>query len=240
MTATLDQNFTIQVKRALMMIFNEIALEFNATRRRPWSEAHHVIEGGALIVDLGCGSGRHSVLAAKHGCEVIAVDLARGMVELVNMKAHELGLKHLIHPLICDMNYLPFRGDSINHALCLATIHHIPLKMNRVKALREVYRVLKANGKLVVSVWAKFQPRFFRKIPSMIWSYLTGKVSEFGDIYVPWKSRKGVFMRFYHLYSRREILGELSNANFRIVKVYGKSFKSKFFAENHVVVAVKV
>ncbi len=232
-------NKILEIKLSLMKIFDEIALEFNATRRKPWSEAYHVIERNALIIDLGCGSGRHSILIAKNNCEVIAADIAKGMVKLVNEKALKENLKHLIHPLICDLNHLPFKNNSINHALCLATLHHIPLKRNRVEALNEIYRILKVNGKLVLSVWAKFQPRFFRKLPLMIWQYLTGRVDEFGDIYVPWKSRKGVFMRFYHLYSKREILNELSKTKFKILKTYGKSFKSKIFAENHIIIAIK-
>jgi len=232
-------NDLFRVKRHLMMIFNEISREFDATRRRPWDEIYLIAKKDQLIADVGCGSGRHAIAAIECGSEVLAIDLSRDMLRIALNKSRVIGKSYLLHPILCDMNFMPLRGEVIDGAACLATIHHIPSKSARIAALNEIFRALKPNGMLVLSVWAKYQPRFFSKIPAMLWKYVTGKVREFGDTYVPWRSRKGTFHRFYHLFSRREAVQTVGEAGFKVIKVYGKSFKSRFFAENHVVIGVK-
>lgn len=232
-------SYVSKVKRDLMKVFDEISKEFNATRRKPWEEVYLVSKKDALIVDLGCGSGRNSIAAIQQGCEVLAIDLSRKMLKITLNKAEKINRKYLLHTLNCDLNYLAIKSNSIDSVICLATIHHIPTFKERVNALKEISRVLKPNGKLILSVWAKYQPRFFKKLPKMLWSYITRQVQEFGDIYIPWKTKRGTFLRFYHLFSRREAVKVTRAAGFRIIRVYGKSFKSKLFAENHIIIAVK-
>lgn len=57
--------------------------------------------------------------------------------------------------LLCDMTNLPVKENSIDGFISLNTIYHIP-KDEQVKAITELYRVLKANGKgVVVYDWYK-------------------------------------------------------------------------------------
>lgn len=232
-------NYITRIKLELMRVFNEISKEFDVTRRKPWSEVYLVAKRSSLIVDLGCGSGRNSIAAIKEGCEVIGVDLSREMLKLTSTKAKKIKRNYMLHTLNCDLSHLAIKSNSIDSAICLATLHHIPTFKERVKALKEISRILKPKGKLVVSVWAKYQPRFLKKLPKMVWNYITGRVREFGDIYVPWRTGRGTFPRFYHLFSRREIVRTVEAAKLKIIKVYGKSFKSKVFDENHLVIAIK-
>lgn len=227
-----------KVKLDLMKVFDEISEEFDRTRTKPWEEVYLITRKGALIVDLGCGSGRNSTAAIQQGCEVLAIDLSQKMLKITLSKAEEISKKYLLHTLICDLNHLAIKSNSIDSAICLATIHHIPTFKERVNALKEIQRILKPNGKLILSVWAKYQPRFFKKIPKMLWKYISSQVQEFGDIHIPWKTKRGTFQRFYHLFSKREAIKMTKASGFKIIKVYGKSFKSKLFSENHIVIAV--
>ncbi len=220
----------------IIRVFDEIAEEYAATRVRPWEEAYLFKVGPVL--DLGSGPGRHAKVMAERGIRVVAADISKRMLEIALERASNFS--HIVDAVICEMSNLPFRDKSFRGVLFLAAIHHIRGNENRLNVLREVKRVLKDKGMLVISAWALYQRRFLKKIPKMLFNRVIGKVREFGDTYVPWKSRKGTFMRFYHLFTKRELVRLVREAGFRIEKVYGKSFKSRFLSENHLVVARRI
>ncbi len=53
------------------------------------------------VLDIGCNTGRYSIIAAKSGASVIAVDSSEACVEKVYSDAHSAGMKIL--PLIIDI-----------------------------------------------------------------------------------------------------------------------------------------
>jgi len=220
----------------VMRVFDEIAEEYAATRVRPWEEVSLFSEGPVL--DLGSGPGRHTRLMAERGIRVIAADISREMLKIAVKRTSDFS--QLVDFVLCDMSNLPFRDETFSGVLCLAAIHHVRSRKNRQIALSEVKRALKNGGLLVVSAWALYQRRFLKKIPKMLFYRMIGKVEEFGDIHIPWKSRKGTFQRFYHLFTRRELVSLVRGAGLEIEKVYGKSFKSRFLSENHLVVARRI
>lgn len=48
---------------------------------------------GSKVLDLACGAGRHSILFAKNGFDVTAVDISDNLLEVAKKSAVELGLK---------------------------------------------------------------------------------------------------------------------------------------------------
>lgn len=215
------------LKREVAKIYDEIAEGFDHTRGRPWPEVGLVDRGPVL--DLGCGNGRHASYLEEEGYEVVCADISWGMLMVAGRRASNL--------VQCDAAKLPFRSNSFGTVLYLATIHHLP-KGDRLLSLREVRRVLRPGGRLIISAWALFQPRFFKKIPYMLLNPLRGK--EIGDTEVPWHRRGKVYHRYYHLFTRRELEGLVSRAGLKVISSYGRSFKYRLFSENHVVIAVKV
>ena len=59
--------------------------------------------------------------------------------------------------LHCDNLSLPLRDESVDAALSIAVIHHIATAERRVRALRELSRVLRVGGRVIISVWAMEQ-----------------------------------------------------------------------------------
>lgn len=50
---------------------------------------------------------------------------------------------------------MPLRSGSVDAVLSIAVLHHISTEARRVAALRELMRVLRLGGELLVSVrWA--------------------------------------------------------------------------------------
>ena len=74
--------------REVQQVFDEIADEFNKTRRRPWRCSLEVIGflQKGLLLDVGCGNGRHSILACTMGLEVISIDISARMVSIALKK----------------------------------------------------------------------------------------------------------------------------------------------------------
>ncbi len=210
-----------------MRVYDEIAEGFDHTRGRPWPEVDLVERDPVL--DLGCGNGRHASYLKDKGYQVVCADISWGMLMVAKKRVNDL--------VQCDASYLPFRDSSFGTVLYLATIHHLP-KGDRLRSLKEVRRVLKPGGRLIVSAWALLQPRFFSKIPFMLLNPLMGR--ELGDLTVPWHRKGRVYQRYYHLFTRGELESLVRKAGLKIVRSYGRSFKYRWFAENHVVVAEKV
>ncbi|MEM2137408.1 MAG: methyltransferase domain-containing protein [Candidatus Methanomethylicia archaeon] len=233
-------DYVNRVKRDVMNVFDDIAEEFDVTRVKPWSEIYFVSRFGGLIADFGCGSGRHVLALVDEGCEVLAMDVSRRMVSICLSKVRGGDKYRFVSGVVCDLNFLPLKPNSINHALCLATIHHIPLFNVRLNVLNEIYMVLKNSGILVLSVWALYQGRFLKYIPKMIINRIIGRVKEFGDIYVPWKSSKKTFMRFHHLFSKSEFIKLCRSSKFKLAFTYGKSLRKTIFHENHMAILFKM
>lgn len=70
-----------------------------------------------------------------------------------------------------DNLVLPFRDESLDAVLSIAVVHHLATTDRRIRALRELARVLRIGGRIIISVWAMEQSH--RKFESQ-------------DVLVPW------------------------------------------------------
>lgn len=52
---------------------------------------------------------------------------------------------------------LPFRDESLDAVVSIAVVHHFATTDRRVCALRELARVLRIGGRIIISVWAMEQ-----------------------------------------------------------------------------------
>jgi SAM-dependent methyltransferase len=103
------------------------------------------------VLDVGCGTGILARAAADRvaaEAHVIGLDINEGM----------LAVARRIRPGIDwrqgDAAALPFRDDSFDVVLSQFALMFFP---DRVTALREMWRVLKPEGRLAVAVWGPYQ-----------------------------------------------------------------------------------
>lgn len=84
----------------------------------------------------------------------------------------------LLQVAICDNLDLPFRDESFDAVLSLAVVHHFATTERRVGAIRELARILRIGGRVIITVWALEQKN--RRFESQ-------------DVLVPWtpNSRNG-------------------------------------------------
>lgn len=107
------------------------------------------VRPGRRVLDVGCGTGRPAVrLARAEQVEVVGVTVSRAQVEIANRRAEGEGLADRVSFRYADAMDLPFPDGSFDAAWAVESLLHMP---DRVAVLREVARVLRPGGRLVLS-----------------------------------------------------------------------------------------
>ncbi|HXE46264.1 MAG TPA: methyltransferase domain-containing protein [Conexibacter sp.] len=141
---------------------------------------------GHSVLDVGCGPGILSVLAAPQvspGGSVTGVDVAEGMLAVAREKAAEQGVGDAVAFQLGDMHELPFADDSFDAVVCSYAMFFA----QSVTAVgRELWRVLAPGGRLVVAtigeqffepMWGEFRRESARLRPDL-------------DVSMPWERRQ--------------------------------------------------
>src|SRR5713101_5094748 len=115
----------------------------------------------ARVLDLGCGDGTTAVPLARLGADVVGIDIAKNLVDAGNKRAAEAGL-----------NRLKFQeGDACN--LQGVDDHSFDLTLSVFGAMfapkpfdvaREMVRVTKPGGRIVMGNWIPNDPTFVAQI----------------------------------------------------------------------------
>ena len=108
------------------------------------------VEPGETVLDLGCGAGIDSILAARQtGPEgrVLALDFLPEMLERTAAAAAQAGLQN-VEPLEGDLEAIPLPDASVDHVISNGVINLVPRK---ARVLAECARVLRREGRLTVS-----------------------------------------------------------------------------------------
>jgi SAM-dependent methyltransferase len=102
------------------------------------------VRPGDLLLDLGCGTGRHTREAVRRGARAVALDLRAD--DLQTAREGALAVRG-------DALALPFPDATFDHVIASEVLEHIP---EDGAAIAELRRVLKPSGGLAVTV-----PRWF-------------------------------------------------------------------------------
>ena len=78
-------------------------------------------------------------------------DICPELVAIARSRGHNVA--------VCDCLNLPYRSHQFDAAICIAVIHHLSTEERRDHALRELVRILRPGGKMLVYVWAMEQER---------------------------------------------------------------------------------
>jgi ubiquinone/menaquinone biosynthesis C-methylase UbiE len=97
-------------------------------------------ERGKLYLDLGCGTGNLLQIARDREVSFIGVDFSNEMLQRAKKKGKNL--------VMADLHYLPFRNSCIDGITNVNVFYQLD---NSKIFLKEVYRVLKPGGKIIIS-----------------------------------------------------------------------------------------
>ena len=105
------------------------------------------LQEGETVVDLGSGAGIDAFLASKqvkYSGKVIGIDFTDDMLEKARKVARENGFSNVEFRKGDVENKIPIQDNSANVAISNCVIN---LTTDKVKAFKEVYRMLKKGGK---------------------------------------------------------------------------------------------
>ncbi len=98
-------------------------------------------KAGERILDIAAGTGTSSIALAKSGAHVVAADFSAGMIEVGRQKHPQLEFVQ------ADAMALPFKAGEFDAVAISFGLRNIE---NPKRALKEMYRVLKPGGRLVI------------------------------------------------------------------------------------------
>ncbi|MCX6738066.1 MAG: class I SAM-dependent methyltransferase, partial [Candidatus Parcubacteria bacterium] len=181
------------------------------------------INSGDKILDLGCGNGRlKEIIGSK--ADYYGVDVSGTLIRIANNKYPD-GKFFVSKPLS-----LPFENDFFDKVFCLAVFHHIPSRAIRKEFLKEISRVLKPMGKVILTVWDLNDNKKAKKLlfRNALLKLIGKSKLDFKDVFYPWKNSVGdvVINRYIHIFSEKELEKIIESIGF-IIKEKGILERSK-------------
>jgi ubiquinone/menaquinone biosynthesis C-methylase UbiE len=102
------------------------------------------------VLDLGAGTGRHTILLAQEDFQVYGIDIAEKALRLAKERLDKENLKANLRS--GDIyKKLPYKDNFFDGVLSIAVLHHA--KVSKIKSLiKELTRVMKKGGILMIEV----------------------------------------------------------------------------------------
>ena len=105
---------------------------------------------GEVVLDVGCGTGNAALLIAALGARVTGVDPAGRLLEVARTSAAEAGV--VAEFVRGDAAHLPVPTGSVD---AIASVFGVIFAPDVPAAAAEIARVLRPNGRLVLSAWLR-------------------------------------------------------------------------------------
>ncbi len=227
------QDFIEQNQQA----YNTIASHFAQTRIFVWDELWLLadyVKSGDRLLDVGCGAGRVYMIAQKKQADYAGIDQSEAQICMARERFPDGNF------VVGSMLLLPFEDASYDTIWCIATLHHLSDEETRVHALKEMSRVLKTSGLLVMTNWNLYTYWAQQKIKSGKYQLLDDK-----HVVVPWKSQNEDIKAVRHYWrldkTDIEILAKL--AGLIVIEQYytsGEKKVDKITGQNLVTILQKV
>ena len=129
----------------------ELALVPDSAVDRALGVANHLrhaeIGPDDVVLDLGCGAGIDTILAARRAGHVIGLDFVLEMLERTQAAAAAAGLGN-VETVEGEIEAIPLADDSVDHVISNGVIN---LSARKSRVLAECARVLRPGGRLTVS-----------------------------------------------------------------------------------------
>lgn len=174
-------------------VYSKIANHFSDTRFNQWPWVIEYLEmitspdlEYPVVLDVGCGNGRNMDQLEKD--YVYGIDNCKEFVDICIQCGKNVSLG--------DMTDIHFPDDVFDHLLSIASFHHLSTEERRLEALREMHRVTKEGGSMLLSVWSIDQPPDTKQAKN---------IQAYGDTMVSWDKYGKKYERYYYIFEVEEL-----------------------------------
>ncbi|MCX8129946.1 MAG: methyltransferase domain-containing protein [Clostridia bacterium] len=157
----------------LKEFFNQVAPEWEEISREYYDQSikNRIVDMGILmknmtVVDLGCGDGYISRAVSGMVDKVIAIDISSKMLELLNKKAAEAGIKN-IETIETEAQEVPLKDSIADVVFASMFLHHIE---EPEEIIQEMYRIVRPEGIAVIADFQKHKNAEMKKRMHDVWS----------------------------------------------------------------------
>jgi len=147
---------------------------------------------GLKVLDLGCGDGTTAVPEAQRGADVLGVDIAANLVAAGNARAKELGLGNLSFQEGDATDLSELDDESFDLVVSIFGAMFAP---NPFDVAKEMVRVTKPGGRIVMGNWIPKDPTLVAQILKISASYSPSPPEGFVSP-VTWGVEENVVERF--------------------------------------------
>ena len=127
--------------------YNAIAEKFSSARRNVWSEFDFLfkdVKKDERVLDLGCGNGRFC--ENLKNTNYTGIDNSEKLIEIARKNYKGVDFR------IASALDIPFKENEFDKVFSFAVLHHIPKEYHNI-FVKEIKRVLKDDGILILTVW---------------------------------------------------------------------------------------
>jgi len=128
--------------------FNDVFAEYEANFLSYIEPIDKDFFKGKLVLDAGCGAGRHSYFAAKYGARVVAIDLSDKAVQSTKENLKDFTDAKVTQSDIYSFEY----PEKFDYIFCIGVLHHLP---DPQRGFNKLVSLLKDGGAISIWVYSK-------------------------------------------------------------------------------------
>ena len=225
----MDQKTTEKILKETEAGYDLVASKFSETRKHFWRGLEFIADfakTGDKVLDFGCGNGRLLELFSDKKIDYLGLDISEKLIDIAREKYSDVNF----FKISSLQTTLPFADDYFNTIYSIAVFHHFPSQKYREDVAKELYRITKKDGHIVITVWNLWQRKYIKNIIKNWCNKIKGLTLEFlkvepleqldwNDCYISFTDNTGnKFQRFHHAFTKRELYKLFSDAGFDIEK----------------------
>ena len=164
--------------------YDLIAEKFSGTRAFVWRDLgflKDLVKPGDKVLDFGCGNGRLAgFLLGESGGEeklgrYVGVDISQKLIDIAKQRYHSEKTEFIKISANAKRSdratkeesgrtsfALPLEDNYFDIVFSIAVFHHFPSKKYALEVAKELQRVLKPGGKIIITVWNLWQKQYLK------------------------------------------------------------------------------
>jgi len=230
--------------RLYVNIFDDMGVDWEAiVNARDTSKEVGFIESvlskKGMILDLCCGTGRHSIALCKQDWKAVGIDLSKNLLAIAKLRMKRARVRL---PLIrADMRFLPFRDNLFDAVINMFTsFGYLPSESEDAVSLLEINRSLRSRGRFLLDLanrdhiimtfrerdWAEFEP--FYLLEKRLLDLKASKLISQWTLVEKNTTRVKSIQHIVRLFTTNRVEQLLNEAGLTVKEVYGGYERQEF------------